>query len=81
MVDITQAPVPDQNTFTVTLNDQNVHDLSELAGRRGIDANTALQQAIATAKFFSDKVDPGDKVLIKKPDSTISEVLFEKSAG
>ena len=50
--------------------------LSELAGRRGSDANTVLQQAIATEKLLSDNIDLGDKLLIKKADDSYKEVVL-----
>lgn len=52
--------------------------LKELARRRGVDANTALQQAIATDKLISDHVGINDKLLIEKPDKTYSRVIFSK---
>lgn len=52
--------------------------LVELAARRGLDANTVLQQAIGTEKLFADNVGVEDEVLIKKPDQTWSRVLFER---
>lgn len=51
--------------------------LKELANRRGVDANTVLQQAITTEKLIADNVTKGDELLIKKGD-TVSRVIFRK---
>ncbi len=52
--------------------------LKDLADRRGVDANTVLQQAITTAKLIDDNVAPGDDLLIRKKDNTFSKILFRK---
>ncbi|HEY1752537.1 MAG TPA: hypothetical protein VGG29_14860 [Caulobacteraceae bacterium] len=54
--------------------------LKELAQRRGLDANTVLQQAITTEKLLSDNVGVNDEVLIRKPDASYSRVLFDRKA-
>ncbi|MBA3810035.1 MAG: hypothetical protein H0X27_00005 [Caulobacteraceae bacterium] len=60
------------------LTDADLQDLVEIAKRRGVDANTALQQAIATEKLILDNVQDGDDLLIKKPNNTVSKVVFSK---
>ena len=62
---------------TVALNQQDLKSLSELAGRRGLDATQVLQQAIATEKLLSDNIDIGDKLLIKKQDDSFKEVVLK----
>ncbi|KMO12301.1 hypothetical protein SQ03_24680 [Methylobacterium platani JCM 14648] len=52
--------------------------LKELAERRGVDANTVLQQAIETEKLLSDHVGVDDKVLIERPNKTYARVIFSK---
>ncbi len=54
--------------------------LKELAGRRGVSANTVLQQAIETAKVLADNVHQADEVLIRRPDNTYLKVLFDQVA-
>lgn len=54
--------------------------LKELAGRRGVDANTVLRQAIATEKLLADAVKPSDEVLIKRSNNTYSKVLFSRES-
>ena len=51
--------------------------LKELAQKRGLNANTVLQQAIATEKLISENVGPNDELLIKKGER-FSKVLFSK---
>jgi hypothetical protein len=53
--------------------------LRELAARRGVTANTVLQQAISTEKLLADAVDANDKVLIEKSDGSVYRVLFDKT--
>ena len=52
--------------------------LKDLANRRGVDANTVLQQAITTEKLLADNIEPGEDLLIKKNDNTYSKVIFKK---
>lgn len=52
--------------------------LKELANRRGVTANTVIQQAIRSEKLLADNVGPDDTVLITKKDNTVQQVLFEK---
>jgi len=52
--------------------------LKDLALRRGVDANTVLQQAISTEKLLADNISPGEDLLIKKNDNTFSKIVFEK---
>jgi hypothetical protein len=54
--------------------------LKELALRRGLDANTVLQQAIQTEKLLADNVGIDDEVLIKKSNNSYSRVLFERTS-
>ena len=59
-----------------TLTDEQKQSLLEIAKRRGLDANTVLQQAIGTEKLISDNVQIGDSLLIKRANNTISKVEF-----
>ena len=54
--------------------------LKELAARRGVDANTVLQQAIKTEKLLADNVGVDDEVLIRKSNNSYSRVLFERTS-
>lgn len=54
--------------------------LKDLAEKRGLSANTVLQQAINTEKLLADNVGLDDEVLIKKSDNTYSKVLFNRTA-
>jgi hypothetical protein len=48
--------------------------LEELAKERGVSANTVLQQAIQTEKFFADTVAAGKKVLLQNNDKSMEQV-------
>lgn len=57
------------------ISEDNMRILRELAEKRGLDANTVLQQAIQTEDLLSRNVGPKDEVLIKGPTG-ISKVEF-----
>ncbi len=59
-----------------TLTDAQVADLMEIARRRGVNANTVIQQAIGTEKLISDNVRQGDDLIIRKADNTAFKVEF-----
>jgi Ribbon-helix-helix protein, copG family len=61
---------------TVNLPDQTVEAIKEIAEKRGTTVTEALRQAIESQRFFQDEVDNGNKVLIKNPDQSFREVLF-----
>ncbi|KPF62381.1 hypothetical protein IP88_14860 [alpha proteobacterium AAP81b] len=61
---------------TANLSREVFEQLKSLAARRGIDANTALAQAIGTEALLADNVGPDDQVLIRKPDNRVSKVNF-----
>ena len=48
--------------------------LVELAKKRGVSANTVLQQALETEKYLADKEGQGAKVLIEEEDKTIKRI-------
>ncbi|HEX8665880.1 MAG TPA: ribbon-helix-helix protein, CopG family [Beijerinckiaceae bacterium] len=51
--------------------------LEQLARQRGVSANTVLQQAIQTEKFFADTVAAGKKVLLQNNDKSMEQVRFK----
>ena len=53
--------------------------LKNLAEKRGLNANTVIQQAINTEKLLSDNVGLNDELLIKKADNTYSKVRFSRT--
>jgi hypothetical protein len=61
---------------TVTLTDEEIRGLAQLASVRGITANSVLQQAISTERLIADNVKPGDELLIKKPNNMVAKVKF-----
>jgi predicted transcriptional regulator len=63
--------------YKVDLTDEQVRMLQELAAKRGVSANTVLQQAINTEKVIADNVDQGDDLLIKKGDR-LKKVVLKK---
>jgi hypothetical protein len=46
-----------------------------LANKRGVSANTVLQDAIAREKYLSDKEDSGASVLIEEKDKTFKKLV------
>lgn len=65
------------DTVPVTANlSKDLFDaLVELANKRGVSANTVLQDAIAREKYFSDKEAGGASVLIQEKDNTFKKVM------
>lgn len=61
--------------YKVDLTDEQIKMLQDLAAKRGVDANTIIQQAITTEKLISDNVDPADDLLIRKGDK-FKKVVF-----
>jgi predicted transcriptional regulator len=64
--------------YTVELDEQHIKALQELATRRGMDANTIIQQAIVTEKLIADNVGKDDDLLIKKGDNSFQKIVFDK---
>jgi uncharacterized protein YpuA (DUF1002 family) len=60
------------------ISEEDLKTLLELAEKRGVDANTVLQQAISTEKLISDNVGPNDDLLIKRSDNSVSKIEFSK---
>lgn len=67
----------DKVKIEAELSRENFEALKELAQKRGLDANTVLQQAISTEKLIADNVGPKDELLIKSGNQ-FSKVLFSK---
>jgi hypothetical protein len=61
------------------LTEEDVRTLMELAAKRGVDANTILQQAITTEKLIADNVGPKDDLLIRRSDNSFVRVEFKKT--
>jgi hypothetical protein len=52
--------------------------LVELAKKRGVSANTVLQQALETETYLAGKERDGAKVLIEEADKTVKRVVRKK---
>jgi hypothetical protein len=74
------GPKEDSVNIEAELPRELFEALRELAIRRGLDANTVLQQAIQTEKLLADNVGIDDEVLIKKANNSYSRVLFERTS-
>ena len=61
---------------TADLTDEQYQALLDIASKRGVDANTALQQAISTEKLIADNVNPSDDLLIKRSDNQVTKINF-----
>jgi hypothetical protein len=66
---------PEKKRITVSLTQDAIDKLKELADQRGITATAVLNQAIATEDFLAKESRDG-KVLIRKNDGTTKEVIF-----
>jgi Ribbon-helix-helix protein, copG family len=66
---------PEKKRITISLTQDAIDKLKELADQRGITATAVLNQAIATEDFLAKESKDG-KVLIRKNDGTTKEVIF-----
>lgn len=69
------ADADDTVPITANLTKELFDTLVDLANKRGVSANTVLQQAIAREKYFSDKEASGASILIEEKDKTFKKVL------
>lgn len=72
----TMADASETKPFQADIPGWALEALTDLANRRGSNANTILLQAIATEKFLADARSKGGNVLIEKPDRTFDKVDF-----
>jgi hypothetical protein len=61
-------------TVSSTLPKSLFDVLVELAKKRGVSANTVLQDAIAREKYFSEKEASGASILIEEKDKSLKKV-------
>ena len=61
--------------ITADLSKELFETLVDLAKKRGVTANTVLQEAIAREKYFSDKEASGASILIQEKDKSFKKVL------
>lgn len=60
---------------TADLSKELFDALVDLANKRGVSANTVLQDAIAREKYLSDKEASGASILIEEKDKTFKRVI------
>src|SRR5690348_5153494 len=61
-------------TVSSTLPKSLFDALVELSKKRGVSANTVLQDAIAREKYFSEKEANGASILIEEKDKSLKKV-------
>ena len=62
------------------LSDEQLAILLDLAEKRGVDANTVLQQAIGTEHLISQNVGDKDELIVKKQDNSVAKFEFKSFA-
>jgi len=65
-------------TVTAELPQSLLDALVDLANKRGVSANTVLQQAIEAEKFLSENVQRGGKILIEDAGGKINRVSIKQ---
>ena len=60
---------------TAELPESLYNSLIELAKKRGVSANTVLQQAIVSEQYFSEKEQQGSKILVEDANHKIRKVV------
>lgn len=61
---------------TVTVSDDALRALSEVAQLRGLTQAQALRGAIATEVYLAKELAEGAKLLLKMPNGDIREIIF-----
>jgi predicted transcriptional regulator len=61
---------------TVSLSQEAVDALNQIADSRGVSLTEALRQAIASEKFLSDEVSKGSKILVERPNQPVREIVI-----
>ncbi len=61
---------------TFNLPDSTVQAIKDIAAKNGTTVTEALRQAIEGRRFLEEEVDSGGKLLIKSPDQSLREVVF-----
>lgn len=62
--------------MSISLSEAEIIDLKGLASSQGISQNEALNKAIATEIYIRKHTTLGGKVLLKRVDESIVEVVF-----
>lgn len=62
--------------LSVSLPQDAIVALKHLAQERGTTATSALEKAIATEDYIQQELKTGSRLLIQKPDGTITQVVF-----
>lgn len=62
--------------YRINLSEEDFAKIAELAKKRGVSANTIVQQAISTEKLIADNVEKEDDLLIKKGDK-FRKIVFK----
>lgn len=65
--------------LTVNLSSEIVDILKELADRNGTTMTDEIKKAIADRKYFLDKIDAGNEVLLEREerDDTVTRTLVD----
>ncbi|ODR97458.1 hypothetical protein AUC70_00010 [Methyloceanibacter stevinii] len=72
------ADDPAKVKITAEISATLFETLKSLAEQRGVSANTILSQAISTENFISENEAAGSKLLIEKPNHTLTQVTRKK---
>jgi hypothetical protein len=64
---------------TVNLPDETVQAIKDIASKNGTTMTEAVRQAIESRRFFENEVAEGNKLLIKSPDKSLREIVFNTS--
>ena len=65
-------------SVTAQLSKAVLDKLIELAEKRGVSANTVVEQAIVNESYFDKEEAKGSKVLIEKPNRSIVKLDFSR---
>ncbi len=66
-----------ETQYKISLSDDVIKKLQEIAQRRGISMTEAIKIAINTEDYIQTQIEKGGKILVEKPDNTLREVIFK----
>ena len=69
-------PLSDTVKITAEISREAFESLKKLAEKRGVSANTVLQQAITNETFIDQTVGESGKLLVEKPDKTFGRITL-----
>lgn len=75
--DMQAAGQPTTKRVSVSLGEDVLEQLQDIARKRGASMTEAIRIAIKTQWYVQQEMEKGSKILVEKPDHTIREIVFQ----